>query len=150
MDNAKIDLDEDSFALMLIEELQDGFKNIVKEFIVDFALNSLSRSLNVEGSRVLRSKAKAVQELKVGSQKIFDDIATDDAFKIFIQKINEVFIASSKCKTEVSASALRQLSDTSSTTTTGLLNDMVSDIKGIKNILESQTIHQQESSEEDE
>ena len=149
MDNVKIDLDEDSFASMLIKELQDGFKNIVKEFIVDFALNSLSRSLNVEGSRLLRSKAKAVQELKVGSQKIFDDIATDDAFKTFIKKINEVFIASSECKTEVSASALRQLSDTSSMTT-GLLNDMVSDIKGIKNILESQTIHQQESSEEDE
>ena len=81
MDNKKTELDEDSFASLLIDELQDGFKNIVKEFIVDFALNSLSRFLNVDGSRLLKSKAKVVQELKLGSQKIFDDIATDDAFK---------------------------------------------------------------------
>ena len=81
----------DSLVMGVIDELENGLQSIVKEFIENFALNSLAKKLNVDRSKLMKSRSKSVRELSEGDQTIFEDVVADDAFKVFIGKFNEVY-----------------------------------------------------------
>ena len=81
----------DSLVMGVIDELENGLQSIVKDFIENFTLNSLAKKLNVDRSKLMKSRSKSVKELSEGDQTIFEDVVADGAFKVFIGKFNEIY-----------------------------------------------------------